>query len=537
MPARQESKTKIEDALCAIADGTPVSWRDLEKTSTSPAQLESLHLLDDIATLFRTDAIRNPAMHRKVLFRWSSLEVENLLGKGSYGEVYRAFDPWLGRHVALKLFRASSATGTGLDEARRLARLRHRNVLSVYGCGVHDGRAGLWSELIEGRTLAASVATDGAFSAEEAARIGRDLAQALAVVHAAGLVHGDVKAENVMRENGGRIVLMDFGAGGDARLLAGQRLISGTPRYLPPEVLDGAPLGTGSDIYALGVLLFVLLSGHYPYQATDAAALREEQRRCARATLRELQPELDSRLCMLVESCLATDSAQRPSSAPGLAAQLADLSAAVGSSVATGKRLPIVALSAACVALLAAASALIWPRLVSPKWETAVQFLRVESMGNVDLAANSTLRVGDRLRMSLRSSRDVWVYVLNEDAAGNATLLFPSGGDGLRNPLHNGQRLILPGGEGTTFAWEVTADSAREEFVVVAATEPQTELDRELAAWQRASAADTDTRAVGSIVDTPAPMLRGEHLRHILAGLGHDNDHVRVWQYTFAHGS
>ena len=473
MPIRMETDPKIEDALCAIADGTPVAWRELEKTSTNQAELESLHLLDDIAAVFRSDMASDPAAHRSVLFRWGGLEAEDLLGEGSFGEVYRAFDPWLGRHVALKLFRASTGAGAGLDEARRLARLRHRNVLSVYGCGVHDERAGLWSELIEGRTLAAAVAADGAFSAEETARIGRDLAQALGIVHAAGLVHGDVKAENVMRENGGRIVLMDFGAGGDARLLAGQRLISGTPRYLPPEVLDGTPLSIQSDIYALGVLLFLLASGRYPYQSTDAAMLREEQRRADRPALRALQPELDPRLCALIESCLAIDPSQRPTGSQALGAKLADLLHGSGSNSAAAKRLPIAALVAACAALLAVAFALIWPRLSPPAWDSAVRFLRVEPTGNVELAANSTLRAGDRLRMSLRSSRDAWVYVLNEDAAGNATVLFPSGADGTRNPLLGGTMLLLPGGEGTTLAWEVTADSAHEEFVVIASTEPR----------------------------------------------------------------
>jgi len=284
-------RTTIGDAFHAIADGTPLAWRDLE--TTDPGQLDVLHLLDDIANAYRArpDA---PPPRRDVLFRWGGLEAEQRLGAGSYGDVHRAFDPWLGRHVALKLFR--SAGSGGLDEARRLARLRHRNVLSVYGCGVHDGRAGLWSELVEGRTLADAIAADGAFSREEALRVGRDLAQALAAVHAAGIVHGDVKAENVMRESGGRVVLMDFGAGGEQRLLASQRLISGTPRYLPPEVLDGAPIGIASDIYALGVLLFFLLSGRLPYAAAEANALRELQRRGDRPALRALRSELDEPL-------------------------------------------------------------------------------------------------------------------------------------------------------------------------------------------------------------------------------------------------
>ncbi|GAA0723238.1 serine/threonine-protein kinase [Dokdonella soli] len=536
MAAESKPANPVEEALRAIADGAPVPWRALESSAMDPGQIEALHLLDDVAHGYRAEA-PSPAPHREVLLRWGALEAESLIGEGSFGEVYRAFDPWLGRHVALKLFRASGSVGAGLDEARRLARLRHRNVLSVYGCAVHDGRAGLWSELIEGRTLAAIVADDGAFSAEEGLRIGRDLAQALAVVHEADLVHGDVKAENVMRERSSRIVLMDFGAGGEQRLLAGQRLISGTPRYLPPEVLDGAPLSMQSDIYALGVLLFFLLSGRHPYAETDAAALREAQLRGAQLHLKEVRSELDPALCTLIERCIATDPAQRPSSARALDASLSALSPVAALKAPTGRRLPLAALVAACAALLAVATLLAWPRIFPPAWDSTAKFLRVEPSGNVEIAADSTLRIGDRLRLNLHSSRDAYVYVLNEDDAGNATVLFPSATASARNPLQHGMTLQLPGGDNSTLAWEVTADSAREEFVVVAALQPLPEMDAELAGWQHAVAANADTRAVGAIVSAPDPLLRGEHLRRILAGLARDPAHVRVWQYSFAHRS
>ncbi len=531
-PGRHTTDPKFDDAVRAVADGMPVAWRELEDAREDSERVKSLRLIDDIAAVFRNDTNAQTAHRGPVMFHWGGLEVESVLGEGSYGEVYRAFDPWLGRAVALKLFRASATPGAGLDEARRLARLRHRNVLSVYGCGVHDGRAGLWSELIEGRTLSAIAAADGMFSAEETLRVGHDLANALGVVHAAGIVHGDVKAENVMREVGGRIVLMDFGAGGEARLLAGRRLISGTPRYLPPEVLDGAPLGTSSDIYALGVLLFLLLGGRYPYQAIDAAALREEQRNGNRPPLHSLRPDVETSLCTLIEGCMASEPSQRPASAHALSAKFAELLRERAPK--TSSRVALVALAVAAAALLAIAAFALWPLLSPPAWETTVQFLRVEALGNVDIAANSTLHVGDRLRLSVRSSRDVYVYVLNEDDAGNATLLFPDAGEP-HTPVHANTALTLPGGERKTLAWEVTADSPREEFVVIAATEPQTNLESVLSTWKRAESGDADVRAVGSVVDVPLPVLHGEHLREILAAIRLDPEHVRVWQYAFAH--
>lgn len=526
----------IGAAYRAIADGAPLPWEDLDVARTKPEEVEALHLLDDIAQAFRANTTAASPRPRNTIFRWGTLEVEALIGSGSYGEVYRAFDPWLGRDVALKLFRADVRNATGLDEARRLARLRHHNVLSVYGCGVHDGCAGLWSELIQGRTLAAAVEADGALSGEEALRIGRDLAQALGIVHAAGLIHGDVKAENVMRESGGRIVLMDFGAGGEQRLLVSQRLISGTPRYLPPEVLDGAPLSTASDIYALGALLFFLLSGRLPYAAADAQTLREAQRRGERPSLNSLRPELDTELCGLVESCIANDPALRPESAAALAAKLSQ--SLNPAQHPRDRGLPIIAMMTALAALLVAAAVLVWPRLSPPAWDSSVRFLRIEPGGSAeDLAANSTLRVGDRLRLNLRSSRDAYVYVMNEDAAGNATVLFPQEGSNLRNPQPGGVTLQLPGGEGSTLAWEVTADSAREEFVIVTALQSLPELDRVLVDWQRAHRADTDTRSVGAVVEAPAMLIQGDHLRKILAAIDPDSSRVHVYQYRFAHRS
>jgi serine/threonine protein kinase len=534
-PTNRLPETKLEAALSAIADGAPVAWNEIEVGVTDTTQLEILRLLDDVAQAYRTDESRPPTP-RRMLFRWGTLEVESLIGEGGYGEVYKASDPWLGRAVALKLLRASANQGAGLDEARRLARLRHRNVLSVYGCGIHDGRTGLWSEFIDGRTLAAIVADDGTLAPEECLRIGRDLTQALAVVHAAGLVHGDVKAENVMRERGGRIVLMDFGAGGEARLLASQRIISGTPRYLPPEVLDGAALSMQSDVYALGVLLFFLLSGRYPYSDTDAVTLRESQRSNAQLELQALRPELDLALCTLVEQCIATDPVQRPASAHVLGVKLSELIQTPAPQTRNDRRLPWAALLGAFVALSAVGALLTWPHLFPPAWESTVKFLRIESSGNVELDANSTLRVGDRLRMTIRSTRDAYLYVLNEDATGNAVVLFPQGAGGAKNPIPHGASLQLPGdGDNSTLAWEITADSAREEFVVIQSLQPLPDLDRQLAGWQQPVAADSGTRAVGAVVQAPAPLLRGEHLLGILAKLGRDPEHIHVMQYAFAH--
>ena len=167
--------------------------------------------------------------------------------------------------VALKLLKSSKAkpdlSNQILHEARRLARVRHPNVVTVHGADNNDGRVGFWMDLIEGHTLSELVA-QGRLSSGEAIHIGQELCLALAAVHGAELIHRDVKAQNVMRaSDGGRIILMDFGAGEFIDQRPGASRI-GTPLYLAPELWAGGTASIRSDIYSLGVLLFFLVTGN-----------------------------------------------------------------------------------------------------------------------------------------------------------------------------------------------------------------------------------------------------------------------------------
>src|SRR6185436_4474651 len=131
-----------------------------------------------------------------VLFRWGPLQVLEQIGEGSFGEVYRVRDPSLDREVALKLWRESASPAMVerlLLEGRRLARVRHPNVLVVYGADRFDDRSGMWTDLIRGQTLEEILDRQGPFGARETAGIGVELCRALAAVHRAGLIHRDVK--------------------------------------------------------------------------------------------------------------------------------------------------------------------------------------------------------------------------------------------------------------------------------------------------------------------------------------------------------
>jgi serine/threonine-protein kinase len=283
----------------SVADGDPVDWEDAARRAATPRERASLLLLRDIEGIARVsggspsrtpllsadpqesptmppagpavgaqEALGGPARARAARERWGHLEIIERLGEGAFGSVYRAWDPKLDREVALKLLRFGSSPRIGLASAvitdgRLMAKVRHRNVATVYGADQIDGRLGVWMELIRGRTLEALLEEQGPFSAREAALIGMDLCRALAAVHGAGLIHRDVKAQNVMREEGGRILLMDFGAGvdvGDSGSDVGGDLV-GTPFYMAPEFFRNREITTRADIYSLGVLLHHLVTG------------------------------------------------------------------------------------------------------------------------------------------------------------------------------------------------------------------------------------------------------------------------------------
>src|SRR3954447_5319150 len=210
-----------------VDDGKRIDW-DAEERSAADDQARALirgfRVLDGVAAVAQDDSFEAagtppswPCAGADLSGRaWGPLRLEEAVGRGAFSRVYRATDP-LGRHVAVKLLAprlgGDDLTARVLDEGRVLASVKHPNIVVVHGADEHDGRVGLWMEFVRGRTLAAEVDARGAHSADEAIVVGRALCGALAAVHGRGLVHGDVKAHNVMREEGGRVVLMDFGAG------------------------------------------------------------------------------------------------------------------------------------------------------------------------------------------------------------------------------------------------------------------------------------------------------------------------------------
>ncbi|HZS60022.1 MAG TPA: protein kinase [Gemmatimonadaceae bacterium] len=282
----------------------------------------------------------------EALDRWGPFEQLQRVGRGSFGEVYRAFDPTLQRHVALKLLLPRRGTpdeevGALFREARAIARVRHPNVVSIYGVDRYDGRLGFWSDFVKGQTLADLVATQGPMGPREAALVGIDICRAAGAVHAAGFLHRDIKPANVMREEGGQILLMDFGlthaygTDGDA---------SGTPVYMAPELLQGQPATIATDIYAIGVTLFYLLTKRYPVDGADVAALRAAHASGSRRTLLDVRPDLPEPLARVVETAISASPAERFASTGRMIAALSDAiglgsHAAIAPSAARPRRL------------------------------------------------------------------------------------------------------------------------------------------------------------------------------------------------------
>jgi len=260
---------------------------------------------------------------------WGSFRLLARVGHGGFGEVYRAWDPNLEREVALKLLLPNGSGGAQseeeyqsmLREARALASVRHPNIVSVYGIDRHDGRVGFWMDFVKGKTLSVLLGAQGPFGDREATLIGLDVTRALSAVHRAGLLHRDIKAENVMREEGGRILLMDLGL---SSLQHDQATSSGTPNYMAPEIWRGEQASVESDIYAVGVLLYFLVTGEHPLKLGGLTAKAAAEAFAKRRPLMDLRPDLPEPFVRTVTKAMESDPAKRFSSAGQLAAALAE---------------------------------------------------------------------------------------------------------------------------------------------------------------------------------------------------------------------
>jgi serine/threonine protein kinase len=500
----------LDGIAASISDGGGLDWTEVRRRMTDDADtavLEELQVLDGIAQVHRNE--------------WGTLEILEPIGHGTFGTVYRAFDRDLLRHVALKVTRAAATSdATPFDaerlvrEAQRLARVKHPNVVSVLSAERKGNAVGVVMEWIKGQTLDAIVQTQGPLGAREAAVIGIDVCRALAAVHAAGLLHGDVKAHNVMREEGGRIVLMDFGASRDlSQAPAVGKDFAGTPLYIAPEVFSGAPRSPASDVYSLGVLLYYLATGRYPVDGDTRSAInRVHASTSGRRHLRDVRPDLPDAFVQVVQRALAEDPADRFVTA-GILEQA--LTRFLGGEAATTTQrqrrtiAPLMAWSAAVAAITLALFLWRWPQAQKPvdtqsttatpvvtigsnaavePYSIEAAVYRLDRDRSVRLTPADSVKPGDRLFVQLRASVPTYVYIVNEDDDGNHFLLFPLNGFAQANPLPKGGSHRLPGMRGSAeHYWSVSVPGGREHFVIFVSPTPLAEFEQMFAELPRAS--------------------------------------------------
>lgn len=323
---------RVSRLIEAVADGTI----DSDEFATSATQgslselMAELRVLSAVASVHRSQVLEeieqqsleglavsvpDPRASPTGGFRrWGNFALLRALGEGAFGEVYLAQHLLLNHQVALKLLKPHVMDSLRiLNEAKALARVRQPNVVTVHGVDIHDGRIGFWMDYVDGVTLADVLRSEGVRSIDEATAWAKDLCRAVGAVHAAGIIHRDIKAENVIRHrHDGRLVLMDFGSGQLADVQTGTRqLAEGTPVYLAPELLDGGSATQASDVYALGVLLFYVVTKRYPVEATSWEDLVEAHRQERRTRLEDLRPDVAPAFAGVVRQMLAPDPLHR----------------------------------------------------------------------------------------------------------------------------------------------------------------------------------------------------------------------------------
>ncbi|MEZ4335111.1 MAG: thioredoxin domain-containing protein [Sandaracinaceae bacterium] len=265
--------------------------------------------------------------------------IERPLGEGGMGAVYVAINERLQKRVALKVISERVRTDPGMlarftQEAVAASRVAHAGLVEIYDADQHMGTPWIAMELLDGESLAARIGR-GPIPIHEAFGIAQQILDALAAVHAAGIIHRDLKPDNVFCCRDGRVKILDFGI---AKLAVGEitgqtetGLALGTPFYLAPEQASSAKdVGPQADIYSLGVVLYQMISGHLPYDATSLGDLVRQMYTTGPVRLSTRSPHAPERLSSLIDRCLSVDPMQRPGSAREVASAIEAIANAPG---------------------------------------------------------------------------------------------------------------------------------------------------------------------------------------------------------------
>jgi len=256
-------------------------------------------------------------------------EILKLLGQGGMGAVYKARDTELDRVVALKLIRPELARNPEIlkrfkQELILARQVTHKNVIRIFDLGQADGIKFITMEYVEGQDLRSLLLERGKLAPDQAARIMLQICRALEAAHSEGVIHRDLKPQNIMLDEGGRVYVMDFGIARSAYLpgMTQTGALIGTPEYMSPEQARGEKLTQQSDIFSLGVILYELLTGKSPYHSdTPLATLWKRMQEKATPPI-AVDPAIPQALSDIVVKALEIEPGKRFASAGEMAQQL-----------------------------------------------------------------------------------------------------------------------------------------------------------------------------------------------------------------------
>ena len=254
-------------------------------------------------------------------------QILDTIGIGANSRVVRAFDPMIGRSVAIKLFPPALANGEGrarfLKEARVVGQISHPSIVALHDMGIDESSSTpyLVMEYVEGQPLERMLDKGSIPFPRACAWIG-DVASALSLAHRKGIIHGDVKPANILVSDDGRIKLTDFGMARLASRDMKDTPLLGTPAYWCPEQILGKPQDARSDIFSLGVVLYEMITGNRPFDADSLQGMCARIMSSTPLPPSQTNPSLPAGLNELVLACMEKDPARRRASAEDLADDL-----------------------------------------------------------------------------------------------------------------------------------------------------------------------------------------------------------------------